>query len=112
MSGWLWDYSLICQPVDYTDDAKAIRVSILISRFLSWTISDITYCTLLLIYYVHFCASFRYYIVLCTSRNIKRLLTNCMQFEQYLPIVKPHPLINCENIRNNSLEKSFFLSML
>lgn len=30
MSGWLWDYSYICQPIDYSVDKKAMRVSSLL----------------------------------------------------------------------------------
>jgi elongation of very long chain fatty acids protein 7 len=30
MSGWLFDYSFSCQPVDYSNSPKALRVSILL----------------------------------------------------------------------------------
>ena len=28
MSGWFWDYSYKCQPVDYSYNKKALRVSL------------------------------------------------------------------------------------
>lgn len=34
MSGWWLDYSYTCQPVDYSQNQKALRVSILKSTFL------------------------------------------------------------------------------
>lgn len=32
MSGWFWDYSYKCQPVDYSSEKKAMRVNIFFIR--------------------------------------------------------------------------------